>query len=168
MLGRRPAGFYERLARIPGVFLASPSDSGTALVREAALTATITGTAGWEAMLLHKPALLIGNPPYTMVQQGFVQCADLSSLPTAVQAALSVKPASDDILALYIAAALDVSFSSGTDVIWSKVTEETVRANPEFLHEVTSRLVALAEFRRTGNNASATMEPKVETIATGS
>jgi hypothetical protein len=145
MLGQRPNGFYERLARIPGVVLASPRDSGTALVKEAALTATITGTAGWEAILLGKPALLIGNPPYSMVGEGFVHCADLSRLPSAVQAALSAPPASDDRLALYIAAVLDVSFASGTDIIWGKVTPQTVRANPEFLDAVTSRLVAMAE-----------------------
>ena len=145
MLGQRPAGYYERLERLPGVFLAAPEDSGTALVKEAALTVTITGTAGWEALLLRKPALLISEPPYAMVGEGFVQCADLSSLPKAVATALALPPASDERLALYVAAALDVSFPSGTDIIWNRVTEETVRQNPEFLDAVTSRLIAMAE-----------------------
>lgn len=145
MLGQRPDGFYDRLIRIPGVVLASPQDSGTDLVREAALTATITGTAGWEAMLLRKPALLFGSPPYAMVGEGFVHCADLSSLPKAVETALSLPPASDERLALYIAAVLDVSFPSGTDIIWEKVTEDTVRENPEFLDAVTTRLIAMAQ-----------------------
>jgi hypothetical protein len=145
MLGHRPPGFYERLARIPGVFLASPQDPGIALVREAALTVTITGTAGWEAVVLNKPALILGTPPYAMIGEGFVHCADLSKLPTAVQEALSLAPASDERLALYIAAALDVSFASGTDIIWGKVTEEDVRANPEFLDTVVTRLIAMAE-----------------------
>ncbi len=144
MLGQRPEGFYERLARIPGVVLASPQDSGTDLVREAALTATITGTAGWEAMLLRKPTLLFGAPPYAMVGDGFVHCTDLSSLPAAVDAALKLAPASEERLALYIAAVLEVSFPSGTDIIWEKVTEDTVRENPEFLEAVTSRLLAMA------------------------
>lgn len=145
MLGQRPAGYYERLTRIPGVFLAAPEDSGTALVKEAALTATITGTAGWEAMLLHKPALLISAPPYAMVGEGFVQCGDLSGLPKAVETALCLPPASDERLALFVAAALDVSFASGTDIIWEKVTEATVRENPAFLEAVVSRLIAMAE-----------------------
>jgi hypothetical protein len=96
-------------------------------------------------MLLRKPALLISEPPYAMVGEGFVQCADLSSLPKAVATALALPPASDERLALYVAAALDVSFPSGTDIIWNRVTEETVRENPEFLDAVTSRLIAMAE-----------------------
>ncbi len=145
MLGQRPPGFYERLARIPSVFLASPQDTGIALVREAALTVTITGTAGWEAVLLKKPALILGSPPYAMIEEGFVQCSDLSRLPAAVEEALSLAPASDERLTLYIAAALDVSFPSGTDIIWNRVTEETVRTNPEFIEAVASRLLAMAE-----------------------
>jgi hypothetical protein len=96
-------------------------------------------------MLLHKPALLISKPPYAMVGEGFVHCADLSSLPAAVDEALRTPPASEDRLALFVAAALDVSFPSGTDIIWEKVTEKTVRENPEFLAAVTSRLIALAQ-----------------------
>jgi len=145
MLGQRPRGFYERLARIPGVFLASPHDSGIALVRAAAMTVTITGTAGWEAIALGRPALLIGTPPYTMIGEGFVQCGDLSALTRAVKRTLAVNPASDEHLALYLAAILDVSFPSGTDVIWGKITESTVRENPEFLEAVISRLIAMSK-----------------------
>lgn len=165
MLGQRPAGYYERLARIPGVFLAAPEDSGTALVKEAALTATITGTAGWEAMLLRKPALLIAAPPYAMVGEGFVQCADLSRLPQAVEAALALPPATEERLALYVAAALDVSFPSGTDIIWDRVTEDTVRENPEFLEAVTTRLIAMAERGR--ESASGASRPAPPPRAAG-
>jgi hypothetical protein len=155
MLGQRPSGFYERLARIPGVFLVSPRDTGIALVREAAMTVTITGTAGWEAIALGRPALLIGTPPYSIIDEGFVQCSDLSALPAAVARALATLPASDERLALYVAAVLDMSFPSGTDIIWGRVTEETVCANPEFLEKVTSRLVAMAEAGRSVRAASA-------------
>lgn len=156
-LGQRPPGYYERLARLPGVFLASPSDSGAALVREAALTATITGTAAWEAMILKKPALIIGSPPYSMVGEGFVQCSELTSMPTAISAALEVKPASDESLTRYVAAILDVSFETETDVIWGKVTSQTVQNNPTFLKAVMERLLAMSDqsqFRRRKETAA--------------
>src|SRR3546814_17461782 len=70
MLGRRPAGFYERLSRLPGVELASPFEQGAALARDAALTAVISSTAGWEAIVLGKPTLVIAFPPYSMVNDG--------------------------------------------------------------------------------------------------
>ncbi len=155
MLGQRPPGFYERLARLPGVFLASPQDSGIALVREAAMTVTITGTAGWEAVVLKKPLLILGTPPYAMIGEGFIHCPDLSRLPAAVAETLSSAPASDERLALYVAAALDVSFPSGTEVIWGKVTEETVRAHPEFLEAVVSRLIDMAGGADLGEPADA-------------
>ncbi len=52
MLGRRPAGYYERLSRIPGVVLVTPFEDGLVTMRAAQATITITGTAGFEAVLL--------------------------------------------------------------------------------------------------------------------
>jgi hypothetical protein len=118
MLGRRPNGFYERLRRIPTVHLASPFESSLDLVQRADLTCVITGTAAWEALLLKKPALCIGETFFTPIAQGFVRCPDLSELPGAVHDALHTHPADDDRLIGFIAALLHTSFEMPSDLIW--------------------------------------------------
>lgn len=144
MLGRRPAGFYERLSRLPGVELASPFEQGAALARDAALTAVISSTAGWEAIVLGKPTLVIAFPPYSMVNDGFVGEPELTRLRSAITAALAAASASEQRLLAYVAAALQCSFACPTEIIWGRVTERTVAENPQVLAEMVGRLHALA------------------------
>lgn len=144
MLGRRPTGFYERLAALPRVELASPFEQGTALVRDAALVTTISSTAGWEAMIFGRPALIIASPPYEMVNDGFVAEPDLSRLGSAIRAALAAPPASERRLLAYVSAVLECSFDCPTETIWGRVSDDTVRENPEILNELSSRLGNLA------------------------
>ena len=60
----RPRGFYEALRSIPQVRLLSPNESTHQLVMNSALVCTITGTIGWEALLLKKPVIAFGNVFY--------------------------------------------------------------------------------------------------------
>lgn len=143
MVGLRPAGFYQRLAGIPGVVLASPLEDSISLVRQAALTAVITGTAAWEAMLLQRPVLVVGDFPYSAVGQGYVQCQDLSKLPEAIVQALHAPPADDERLAIYLASLFDVSFDFPTELFWGKVTPATTQRNSELVQAMTDRLVAV-------------------------
>ncbi len=144
MLGRRPAGYYERLTALPGVELASPFEQGTALVRDAALVTTISSTAGWEAMIFGRPVLIIAFPPYEMVNDGFVAEPDLTRLGGAIRAALAAPPAAEHRLLAYVAAALECSFDCPTEALWGRVSGDTVRENPEILHELSQRLGKLA------------------------
>jgi len=56
----RPTRFLPKLRRLPGVRVAKVSMSSLELVKRAALTATVTGTAALEAFLLGRPAMLLG------------------------------------------------------------------------------------------------------------
>jgi hypothetical protein len=56
----RPTSFLRKLRRLPGVGVVKPSMSSLELVKRAALTATVTGTAALEAFLLARPAILLG------------------------------------------------------------------------------------------------------------
>ena len=61
---RRGPMFFHRLRRIAKVeFLPSYSDTNQ-LVKRSMFVATVTGTAGWEAISLGKPALVFGIPWY--------------------------------------------------------------------------------------------------------
>jgi hypothetical protein len=110
MLGIRPRGFYEQIKRIPGVILVSPFENSLELIRNADLICVITGTAGWEAIQLGKPVLVIGESPYLSIGEGFVQCSDLSRLPEAMHRAFQLQPVPRERLELYIAAILEESF----------------------------------------------------------
>ena len=145
MLGRRPSGFYRRLQRLPAVELASPFEDGATLVRDAALTASISSTAAWEAMVIGRPTLIIAFPPFAMVNDGFVAETDLTRLGAAIRAALASPPADERRLLAYVAAALAHSFECPTETLRGPVTAETVRQNPQILAELARRLAALAQ-----------------------
>jgi hypothetical protein len=148
MLGLRPRGFYQWLARMPGVVLASPFENSLELMKISAFTAVITGTAAWEAMRLKRPVLIIGASPYLAIGQGFVHCSDLSDLPATVAQALSSVPATDERLELYLAALYDLSFEFPTELFWGNVTAETVRGNPRIVTAITDRLLEIVHRAR--------------------
>ncbi|MGO9571516.1 MAG: hypothetical protein ACLP5H_28670 [Desulfomonilaceae bacterium] len=143
MLGERPAGFYARLKKLPGVILVSPFENSLSLINKAALTCVITGTTGWEAIQLGKPVIVFGKPHYLALNEGFVHCPDLSRLPQAVQRALDLKPVNEERLLLYIAAILDQSFDFPLKLREGVVTEETVRRHPEIVTAICDRLLTL-------------------------
>ena len=61
MSKNRSVEYYARLLNIPSVQLVSRRESTYKLIDNARAVATATGTAGWEAILRGKPALVFGN-----------------------------------------------------------------------------------------------------------
>ena len=118
MLGLRPRGYYRQIARMPRVTLLHPQHSSFDLIAKAALTVTITGTAAWEAILLGRPALIIGDSPFLPIGEGFVYERDLTRFPRAIESALATPPASDEILTLYIAALQSEAFELPMSLLW--------------------------------------------------
>jgi|GEM_PF-1179561 len=145
MLGQRPAGFYASLKKMPGVVLVSPFENSLSLIKRAAFTCVITGTAGWEAIQLGKPAIVIGQPHYVALKDGFVHCPDLSRLPESVHQTLKLSPVNEERLLLYIAAILDQSFDFPLRLREGVVTEETVRGHPEIASAICDRLLAIRQ-----------------------
>lgn len=127
MVGLRPAGFYDRLRRIPGVVLASPVCDTFDLIRRAEVTVAITGTAAWEALLLGKPAITLGETPFNVVSSGIWNCPDPTRLPKAVAAARACTPGGDDALIRYLAAIFKVSFDMPYELLWTTASEEDLR-----------------------------------------
>ena len=118
MLGRRPRGFYRQIARMPRVTLLGPDHSTFDLIERSQLTAVITGTAAWEALLLGKQVLIVGDSPFLAIGEGLIHEPGLTRLPHAISAALRLPPASDRTLALYIAAAESESFELPHSLLW--------------------------------------------------
>jgi hypothetical protein len=61
MQGRRPVKFLKTLSHMAGVQIASLDIPSLQLIRRAALTFAVTGTAALEAMILGCPSLLLGE-----------------------------------------------------------------------------------------------------------
>ncbi|PWM47156.1 MAG: hypothetical protein DBX47_01050 [Clostridiales bacterium] len=61
LLGHKEISFYKEIKRYPNVVLVSPWDDGKKLIMNSQAVITLTGTAGWEAMLLRKPVILGGH-----------------------------------------------------------------------------------------------------------
>jgi hypothetical protein len=67
----RSKHFYDRLAAHPKIKLLALDFDANILMRSARFTSTITGTVGWESMLMGKPALHFGKAYYTACHAAF-------------------------------------------------------------------------------------------------
>ena len=61
ILGHREVSFYNELRKYPNVVLIDPWENTRDLIKHAEAVTTLTGTAGWEAMLMRKPVFIGGN-----------------------------------------------------------------------------------------------------------
>ena len=61
LLGNRKIAFYKELKKYPNVILIDPLVDTFSLIQNSVAVTTLTGTAGWEAMLLRKPVFLGGR-----------------------------------------------------------------------------------------------------------
>lgn len=73
MLGRRSGSFYRRLNRLYNVRMIDPRVDTFRLIRSARAVITVTGTAGWEAFLLQKPVVALGDVFYNFLP-GVLHC----------------------------------------------------------------------------------------------
>lgn len=144
MIGRRPAGFYQRIAGMPNVHLISPTLSGLDLVQRAALVAVITGTSGWEALCLGVPTLVIGHSHYLKLGEGAVHETSLDKLGPAIERALAMAPISDDTLIQYLGAMFDVSFDMPISMAYDGYASFPEAERTRVIGEVAKRLRAFA------------------------
>lgn len=64
LLGHKQLSFYKELQKYPNVYLIDPWVNARELIINSIAVTTLTGTAGFEAMLLRKPVFLGGNSVY--------------------------------------------------------------------------------------------------------
>ncbi len=97
MYGYRTRAFYKKLKKIPNLKLMSPEVAGLSLVERAALIVTLTGTSGWEGIMLGKPVITFGDVFYNCLPFAR-KCTDINTLPALIRSQLKNKEASDEIL----------------------------------------------------------------------
>jgi hypothetical protein len=79
----RPSGFHKRIAKLPNVRLITPFVDSTTLSQNASLIITITGTAGWESILMQKPVITFGDVFYNVFDQ-VSKVTDITTLPSVI------------------------------------------------------------------------------------
>ncbi len=60
-IGSRPDNFYDQIADLKNVVMIDPTEFGLEIVRKAAATITVSGTAGFEAAAMGKPVIAFGR-----------------------------------------------------------------------------------------------------------
>ena len=68
----RYKGYYERLAKISNVKLVPIHAKSAEFIDKCQAVATVTGTAGWEALFRLKPAFIFGYPWYRDCSEAFI------------------------------------------------------------------------------------------------
>ncbi len=84
---QRPPNFHRDIKRFPNVRLIAPSADTIWLAKKCSLVTTITGTIGWEAILLRKPVLTFGQVFYNQFEE-VVSVVDIKQLPNIIKSKL--------------------------------------------------------------------------------
>ncbi len=91
---QRGSNFYQRLRALPNVRLLGCQENSADLIRNSVGVATITGTAGWEALFLGKPVLVFGAAWY----REFPGVVEWGACPTFNEFSCSTPPEAQSIV----------------------------------------------------------------------
>jgi hypothetical protein len=117
MVGKRTRAYYGEITKIPNVKLVDPRQPSFAIVRNAALTFTIVGTAGWESILFGKPVITFGDVFYNEIP--FVRhCTDFNELPYMVKHQLEEFYHDEHLLLNYVSAIFEDSVAVDFYKFW--------------------------------------------------
>lgn len=97
--GNRNLSFYKRIKRIPNVRLIGPYENNFDLIKNCSLLTTITGTSGWEALLLGKPVITFGNVFFNVCEET-VKVTNIMELPEIIEENLDRKVNEQDVINL--------------------------------------------------------------------
>ena len=101
--GGKPIKYYEDFLCRPNVRLTKVDANGKDLVRNSLGVINITGTVGWEGLLLGKPVISLGNAFYNMFDQ-VMKVTDLTQLPEKIDFALHKYKPDEEMLKKFIVA----------------------------------------------------------------
>lgn len=108
MVEFRPRRFYHELKKNPNVKLVNPAIKSFTLIEKSCLVTTITGTAGFEACLMKKPLITLGNNFFDDLS--FVKhCAHIDELPQLVKEQVENFKHDEAELVYFIARLIDES-----------------------------------------------------------
>lgn len=117
MLGLRPRSYYKELKKLPNVRLIDPGVSSLELIEKSELVLTISGTSGWEGILLKKPVIVFGPMYYSNLSRVRF-CPDITQLPYVVKEQLESYQHNESELIRFIAACSEESVELELVQMW--------------------------------------------------
>ena len=110
-IGRRSSGYYKKILDIPNVDFVDFYLPSIEVVKKSRMIIVISGNIGFEAVLLGKPVISIGDTPYNMLPKTMVNHLDgIKDLYKEINSTIKNHKWSGDILEKYICAIIINSF----------------------------------------------------------
>ena len=105
--GYRPISYYKKLGDIPNVLLLSASIRSREVINNAKLVAVISGSVGFEAVMLKKPVVTLGDAPFNILPDLMVhEVGDLRGLARIVDTILKNHKHEEAALIAYVSAVM--------------------------------------------------------------
>lgn len=118
MFGYRPRRYYKELKKVPNVKLIKPTVMSFDLIKNARLVVTLTGSAGWEAILFKKPVITFGKVFYNKLPMVKI-CRAIEDLPYLVKEQLEKFNHDEAALINLIAAIYKESANADLSQLWN-------------------------------------------------
>jgi hypothetical protein len=142
MVEYRPRSYYKDLNKIHNVKLIRPSISGFAVTQHASLILTITGTAGWESVMLGKPVITFGHWFYNALPV-VETCRDIETLPALIKDRLEHPQRNEEALIDFLSAIFEDSVELDLPHLWNE--ESDLMKKKEGLEPLTDLLAKKLE-----------------------
>lgn len=127
-------GYYRRIAKLKNVRLIPIETDTYTLLKKSQAVAVVSGTAGWEAVLRQKPALVFGYPWYQQCP-GVFRVHDAASARRAIEKiSAGFFPSEEDIVA-YLSSFDRISFHGYLDEYGRQISTISPRENTMNLAE---------------------------------
>lgn len=98
----RKRSYYGELKKYPNVRLLSPFENSFDLIKNSSMILTITGTTGWEGILLQKPVITFGNVYYNVFDK-VIKIKEIEKLPIIIRKNLEINLGKEDTYKFIIA-----------------------------------------------------------------
>lgn len=115
----RPWRYYRELNKIPNVKLIQPSHNSFDLIKNSKLITAISGTTGWEGILLKKPVITFGETFYNKLS-AVNKCEKISELPILIKKQLENFKYNQKEVENYVCALMEESIPTDIMEIWIK------------------------------------------------
>jgi len=121
MVAFRPRKYYKELKKNPNVKIINPSTSSFELIQNSKIVTTITGTAGWEAIMFKKPVITFGDVFFNNLS--FVKrCHSYEELPFIIKNQIENCEYNEDELIKFIS----ILFLESVDVDFAHIWEREI------------------------------------------
>jgi hypothetical protein len=128
MYSKRARSYYKKLKNIPNVVLVDTHTKSFDIIKKSKLITTITGSAGWEAILLGKPVITFGNVFYNSLS--FVtRISNIETLPQLIRVRLKNFSFDKKELDHYMAACLKESLEFDFIGLWFEEDDQKIYEN---------------------------------------